>query len=42
MFEFEIKELPNAMVGMVSQIHDLLHESRAFITVDNYRGCFLR
>ena len=42
MFESEIKELPDAMVGKVSQILDLLHESRAFNTVNNYRGGFLR
>ena len=42
MFESEIKELPGALVGKVSQIPDLLHESRAFNTVNNYRGGFLR
>ena len=42
MFESEIKELSDAMVGKLSQIPDLLHESRASNTVNNYRGGFLR
>ena len=42
MFESEIKEIPDAMVGKVSQIPDLLHESRASNTVNNYLGGFLR
>ena len=42
MFESEIKELPDAKVGTISQIPDLLRESRAFNTVYNYGGGFLR
>ena len=42
MFESEVKGIQDAMVGRVSQIHDLLQESRAANTVNNYRGGFLR
>ena len=42
MFELEIKDLPDAMVGKVYQIPDLLHESKASNTVNSYLGGFLR
>ena len=42
MFDSEIKELPSAVVGKVSQMPVLLSESRASKTVSNYRTGFLR
>ena len=41
-FDSEIKDLPSAVVGKVSQLPDLLNESRASNTVSNYRTGFLR